>query len=114
AVLGRARDVDQMLATDPGLARATGAHGIPVMFHAVLGNNMEILQHLVENGADVNAGDGLNTALHAAAVADAADIAQWLLVHGADPRLKDYAGKTPMQVALEQKRHRVLEVLQSQ
>jgi len=114
ALLGRIADVDRMLAADPTVARATGAHGIPLMFHAALGGNMDVLQRLIGGGADINAGDGLNTALHAAAIIDSPDIADWLLRHGADRGPKDFAGKTPIEVAVELKRTRVQATLQPQ
>lgn len=58
AMLGNADQVSEMLQRDPGLASATGAHGIPVLFFAAMSGNMGIAESLHRHGASVNAGEG--------------------------------------------------------
>lgn len=111
AVLSMRDQVRAMVASDPSQTQQCGSHGIPLMFHAALGGDLQIAEVLVANGADVNAGDGMNTALHAAVLMDRPDVAEWLLSHNANPALKDYAGKTALDVAVELKRVRVEEIL---
>jgi ankyrin repeat protein len=62
-------------------------------------------------GADVNAGTGGNTALHAAAGFGWPDIAALLLDHGADLAAKDYEGKTPLATAIKNNRTDVADLL---
>jgi len=113
AMLGKADDVSRMLSADPGLAQSSGAHGIPILFYPSLGGQIKIAEELLARGADINAGKGMNTSLHAAALTDRAEMAEWLLAHGARTDIVDYAGKTPLEVATEHKRYRVEAVLRS-
>ncbi len=47
AMLGQTERVAALLDEDPALARATGAHRIPVLFHAALGGRTEVAELLV-------------------------------------------------------------------
>jgi len=96
AMLGRTADVRAMLAENPDLSGATGAHNIPLMFFPAISNNTEIAQILYDAGANVNAGEGGNTPLHGAAIFGHAAMIQWLLDHDANPYAVDYEGKTPL------------------
>lgn len=100
AMLGRADEVRAMLADDPELAHATGAHNIPVLFYPAISGNADIAQILLDAGADVNAGEGGNTALHGAALVGQTAMVRWLLDHDANPYAEDYEGKTPLDRAL--------------
>ena len=111
AMLSMREQVEAMVAADPSQVRQCGSHGIPLMFHAALGGDLQIAEVLVEHGADINAGDGMNTALHGAVLMDRPGLAEWLIGHGAHTTLKDYAGKTALEVAIDLKRTRVEEVL---
>ncbi|MBP7253331.1 MAG: ankyrin repeat domain-containing protein [Alphaproteobacteria bacterium] len=61
-------------------------------------NDLEILQLLLDNGADINARDryGNDTALHWSTNRDAASILPWLIAHGADIHATNKFGKTPL------------------
>ena len=65
AMLGDTGRVSDFLQQNPGLAHATGAHGIPVLFFAAMGGHIGIAELLWRHGASVNAGEGGNMALHA-------------------------------------------------
>ncbi len=99
AMLGRADAVKSMLADEPELAHATGAHNIPVLFYPAISGNVEIAQILFDAGADVNAGEGGNTPLHGAALTGQVAMAKWLLDHDVNPYAEDYEGKTPLERA---------------
>lgn len=99
AMLGRTDDVLALLNEDPALINATGAHDIPLLFHAAIGGHLELVKMLVERGADVNAGWDKNTALHGAAGFGKVDTVRYLLDHGADFMLHDHDGRTPLDVA---------------
>jgi ankyrin repeat protein len=99
AMLGRTDDVLAFLDSDPALANATGAHKIPVMFHAAMSGKTEITDLLLERGG----GEGINHALHGAISHGHLEMARWLLEHGAkeDLAVLNYEGKTPLQKATE-------------
>lgn len=101
AMLGRADDVRALLADDPGLAEASGAHNIPVMFYPTINGNVEIAQILLDAGAPINVEDGINSPLHGAAIFGQPLMAQWLLDNDANPYALDYEGKTPLERARE-------------
>jgi len=66
AMLGRAADVAAMLTTEPLGANATGAHGIPLLYHAVITGHTDIAEMLLAHGAHINGGSGGSPALHGA------------------------------------------------
>lgn len=96
AMLGKAEDVKAMLADDPDLAFATGAHGIPVLFYPAITGHLEIAQMLLDAGTEVNIDDGKNSALHGAALTGQTEMVRWLLDHDANPFATDFEGKTPL------------------
>jgi ankyrin repeat protein len=99
ASLGRAEQVEDMLEDDPTLKDAVGAHGIPLMYYPVIVGRSDIAELILARGATVNSGAGAMTPLHGAALFGRADMAAWLLEHGADSSALDYEGKTALQVA---------------
>jgi ankyrin repeat protein len=88
-----------MLADDPSLAQARGAHNIPSLYFAAIGGSLEIAQALYEAGADINANPGKNTPLHGAAGFGRTEIVHWMLEQGADPAATDFNDLTPLEVA---------------
>ncbi len=110
-ILERIDDVAEFLERHPELAKAQGAHGIPILFYAAAVGNRKIGEMLLARGADVNAGAGGNTALHGAAWFGELDFAQWLLRQGADVQAKDYREKTPWAVAEERGQAELAELL---
>ena len=100
AMLGRVEQVKARLRADPASARATGAHGIPVMYHAAIRGNIGIAEILLAHGAEVNAGAGGSPAIHGAVTFKQPEMVGWLLAHRADVNALDYEGKTPLARAL--------------
>ena len=79
-------------------------------------NQVPVARFLLDHGARVDAvqNQGLNagyTALHRAAVADAADVAQLLLAHGAEVNFHGPLGITPLILAASNGSRRTAEVL---
>ncbi len=102
AMLGWDQEVQKMLAADPSQITATGAHGIPLLYFPAISGDIEMAAYLLEKGAEVNAGDGSSSPLHGAVAFNQPDMVAWLLDHGADPSVKNYDGKTPVELASEQ------------
>jgi ankyrin repeat protein len=100
AMLGMEEEVRRQVAADPALANAAGAHGFPILFHAVIGGNHDLARYLVQQGADTG-GDKAGALLHAAVRTGNVDLAAWTISLGADLSSPDYEGKTPLQRADE-------------
>jgi ankyrin repeat protein len=113
AMLGHIEDVARALHQDPNQASAKGAHGISVLYHAVIRGQAGIAQMLLDYGADVNGGGGGSPAIHGAVMFDQPGMAEWLLARGADVNLLNYEKKTPLKAALDMKRNAVAEVLRA-
>jgi ankyrin repeat protein len=101
AVLGMRDQVEAFVETDPGLVRAAGVHGFPLLYFPVVGGQREIAEYLLARGAEVNAGASGVTPLHGAVMFAQDEMVRWLLAHGADPKPLNYEGKTPLRLAIE-------------
>ena len=111
SMLGLADRVSAVLGADPSLSQATGAHGIPLLYFPVIRGQKAIAEMLLSRGAQVNAGAGGNTPLHGAVLFNRPEMVSWLLSHGANPSLLDYNGKTPLQLAEENKNEPIAGIL---
>lgn len=113
-MLGDMEWVRQQLDADPVLAQSAGAHGISVLFHAVVGGNLEMVQLLLDHGADEASITGPDaTALNAAAWRGDERMAAWLIERGASPDVPDFEGKTALQRAEENGHDRIVALLRS-
>ena len=107
-MLGRKDDVERILAEDPGQIQATGAHGIPLLTHAALSGNLELVQFLFQRGART----GVSPALHSAVGGGDYDIVSWLLENGKpDLGWRNFQGKTALTVATEREDRRIVALL---
>jgi ankyrin repeat protein len=111
AMLGMDDEVRRQVDANPALANAAGAHGIPILFHTVIGGNFELAKYLAERGADTGpaqAGALLHAAIHAGNV----EMASWVIDLGADLNSLDYEQKTPVQRAEESGSQEMIALLQ--
>ena len=108
AMLGRRQEVQSRLDANPIQVKATGAHGIPLLPHAVWSDDQDLVQFLFERGATT----APSLALHNAILKGNYDLVQWLL-DNASPEInaKDYRGKTPLAVAVERKQEGIAKLL---
>jgi uncharacterized protein len=76
------------------------ANRLRALHSAAAGGSIEILERLLQSGADPNAShQGGYTALHTAAGSGRLDMVRVLLAHGADPTAKTDDGKTAFDLA---------------
>ncbi len=98
AMLGRQDAVEQMLAKDPGLIQARGAHGISLMAHAAWSNNVELASMLFRRGAT----QGMSHALGNAVMKGNVRMARWIIENGQpDFTWRNYEGKSLLDIAAE-------------
>ncbi len=108
AMLGRADDVKRMLAENPALIQARGAHGIPLMPHAALSGNLELAKMLFDRGATTS----LPLALGNAVMHGDARMARWILEQAKpDPNWKNYEGKSLVTIAKETRKKEMVDLL---
>ncbi|XP_058037765.1 protein phosphatase 1 regulatory subunit 12C isoform X2 [Ahaetulla prasina] len=90
----------EMLGADPAAVNGTNADGISALHQACIDENMEVVEFLIENGADVNQADNEGwTPLHVAASCGYNEIAQYLLDHGANIAAVNSDGDVPLDIA---------------
>src|SRR5438132_3658813 len=103
AMLGMQDEVDHRLTEDPENCNATGAHGIPLLPHAVWSENPRLVELVFERGAK----SGATLALHNAVMRGNCEIIEWLLDNaGPDIRAKNFQGSTALEVATERSHER--------
>jgi len=109
-------DVDQvkaMVEADPGLiSKKFGLLGDTLLSIAAEDCKIEVVKLLLDEHAEVDSRDHLGlTPLFDAAGSGCADVAQVLLVHGANPNAKNKSGETVMWWANNSKHTNVADVL---
>jgi ankyrin repeat protein len=82
---------------------------------AVLSNVPELVEVLLVGGADPNMmiADGSCSMLHLAVILDRHRVIKTLISHGAALDAKDSQGKTPLELAVEQKRDHIADILRA-
>jgi ankyrin repeat protein len=97
---GDVATLKSLLSIDPSLIAFRDTDGSTPLHCATWKGHENVVQVLLQAGAEVNAINQNDhwgtTPLHAAAHANQAKIAQLLLDKGADPKAKDMEGRTPM------------------
>ena len=110
AMLGLKEDVEHFLMEDPASIHATGAHGIPLLTHAALSGDVELMQLIFQRGAR----DGMSPALINAVNKGHVGMTRWILENGEpDVGLKNFQGKTPLEIAVERGDSEIAEMLRS-
>jgi len=97
-VLGRVDGVS------PQLASSRGVHDLPALYFAAIGGNVTAAERVLAAGADVNANAEAAAPIHGAVMGGSPEMVKLLLDHGADPSLRDYAGRDARALAAEIKR----------
>jgi len=108
AMLDMRDEVERRLNDDPQNANASGAHGIPLLPHAVWSGDLRLVRLVFERGAK----SGATLALHNAISRGNYELVEWLVDNaGPDIRAKNFQGKTPLAVANEHKSDRIVAFL---
>ena len=108
AMLGMQDEVVRRLNEDPRNAHATGAHGIPLLPHAVWSENPRLIQLVFERGAK----SGATLALHNAVSRGNYEIVEWLLDNAEpDVKAKNFQGKSALTVSSERSNDRIVALL---
>ena len=88
-------DLKDLLQADPKCANSVGWHGLTPLHHAALKNNEELIDLLLQYGANINHPNAYReTPLHLACQAASLKLVHKLLEIGADLRAEDSAGRT--------------------
>jgi uncharacterized protein len=88
---------------------------IQAIHAAVAGRSREAITLVVEAGAPINAQQHQGwTALHEAVHQENPELTGYLLAHGADPKLQNDDGKSPIGLAADQGSHDILKLLKGQ
>lgn len=87
---------------------------VNLLITAVNKKNIEAVKVLLQNGADINWGDGFNTtALMYAASSGNIEIVNLLLINGADIKHKDQQGNDAISTAKQAKHNNVVKLLEA-
>ena len=100
AITGNIEAVRKYLTDSPDINAVDSRYGVTPLCWAAFGGHAEIIELLIESGADVNAKNrDSGTALHGAAFLGQAEAAAILIQNGADTYAKHESGDTPMDSA---------------
>jgi len=116
AFFGFAETVRLLLARGADVAQvAKNPMGISAIHAAVAGRSREAVELVVEAGAPINAQQHKGwTALHEAVHQENLEVTRYFLAHGADPKLQNDDGKSPIGLAADQGSTDILKLLKGQ
>ena len=99
---------------DPSLLQARDGVGETAFHYVVVENRVDLAQHLLDWGSDINTRDhsGATPLMHAVQLGYL-DLIKWLIQHGADIDLKDESDETALSKATQNNRAEIFNFLLS-
>ena len=100
AMLGDVAALDECLTRDPSLIHSSGAHGIPLLAHAVMSGNPAVVSDLISRGAVSGASMALGVAVDIACETGNLEVVRVLMAQTKpDLHWKNMQGKTALELA---------------
>ncbi|MEL6404844.1 MAG: ankyrin repeat domain-containing protein [Chloroflexota bacterium] len=107
AMLGDAKHFFLMLAKDQKNIYEMGAHDLSLMYHAAIGGNIDIIEQIFMVCDPSELGNGII----AAVTFGNANAVKWFVANRAPLQTKDFRGRTPLMIAVEQESDEIVTVL---
>lgn len=112
AIKGDLNAVKAFLEKNRELLESKNKDGMTLLFFAARGNRRKVVEYLLSQGADVNDPcDSGKTALHDVAFWGEPEMAQLLILNGANVSVRDKQGLTPLMWAMSNRNQDVADVL---
>jgi len=108
---GDVEAVRSMIKQNPLLVNSRRPDKHPLLVIAAQGDHWDLVELLVNKGADVNAASTGGTALHYAASKGKGEVVAFLLENGADPNAEDMIRRTPLYHAVWQGHEDIVSLL---
>jgi len=101
AYVGQWGRIEPLLDNGADINEKDGEGRTPLYHAACLGNQVDVVRHLLARGANVNLGDKTFTPLYGAVYHSHYDVAKVLIDNGADVNVRQHEGMTPLHLAIE-------------
>ncbi len=113
AMLGEREFVKSMLRFNPAAAVARGPHGYTLLYHVGHCGDAGLAEDVAASIASDRARH-FNQALHSSVVRNHVELVAWLLDHGVDdPNTRNFAGKSPLDVAIAKQHDEIARLLRA-
>jgi uncharacterized protein len=98
---GTVKEMTELWTSNPALIDSKNENGHTPLILATYRGNAEVAKFLIEKSKNINETTDMGTALMAAVVRENKDLAELLLMRGADPNLDDTKGLTALMYAAQ-------------
>ena len=102
AMLGQKEVVESLIKMKPSIANVPGPHKIPLLHHVALSGDVSMAALVKPHIGQEKISNDCNRSVHAAVGSGHTSMVEWLFENGAnDANIKNFQGKTPLQIAEE-------------
>ena len=114
ATLGEAESVKALVRSHPATARNRGPHGFTLLYHVGYTGSVDLAEAVGGQLAGPDRARHFNQALQTAVARGHSDLVAYLLEAGVDdPNLRNFQGKTPLDIATARKETRIIQLLRA-